>query len=120
MSFLDKPVPGDYLMVIGNKNSAEMAQMVVSMGNENGLSKSVGVIAPGDGTYFLSSAMMRSDHGLLWYNGIPALFLTDGANFRNPNYHQPTDLPETLDETFLIGNTRLVTAAVALFAEVQL
>lgn len=112
------PDAGDFLLVIGNENSATMTQEMTALGNSFDLAKLVGVIAPGDGTYFLSSVFMRSDHGLLWYKGIPALFLTDTASFRNPNYHKPTDTPDTLDPEFLARNTRALTAAVALFAEV--
>ena len=39
----------------------------------------------------------RSDHAEFWAEGVPAVQLTDTANFRNPNYHEPGDLPETLD-----------------------
>lgn len=39
----------------------------------------------------------RSDNQSFWKAGIPAIMITDTANFRNPNYHQPTDTPETLD-----------------------
>ena len=39
----------------------------------------------------------RSDHVPFWQAGIPAIQITDTANFRNPNYHQPTDLPNTID-----------------------
>ncbi len=113
------PDVGDYLMVIGNANSTDRVQQVVAMANEYNLSKTFGLLAPGDGTYFLSSAFMRSDHGLLWYKGVPAIFLSDGANFRNPNYHTEFDTPESLDEEFLAGNTKVLTAAIALFAEVQ-
>lgn len=113
------PDTGDFLLVIGNDDSAIMTQEMVVLGNSFGLAKLVGLIAPGDGTYFLSSVFMRSDHGLLWFHGVPALLLTDTANFRNPNYHKPTDTPETLDSTFLARNTRALAAAVALFAEVQ-
>ncbi|MGW4787864.1 M28 family peptidase [Streptomyces sp. NPDC004230] len=39
----------------------------------------------------------RSDHAPFWNRRVPALMLTDTANFRNPHYHRPTDLPGTLD-----------------------
>ena len=39
----------------------------------------------------------RSDHVPFWEAGIPAIQVTDGANFSNPHYHAKTDLPETLD-----------------------
>ncbi|MER6165559.1 M28 family peptidase [Streptomyces violaceorubidus] len=39
----------------------------------------------------------RSDHAPFWNRGVPALMLTDTANFRNPHYHRSTDTPGTLD-----------------------
>ncbi len=39
----------------------------------------------------------RSDHVPFWQAGIPAIQITDTANFRNPHYHQPSDLPDTID-----------------------
>jgi hypothetical protein len=32
-----------------------------------------------------------------WDQGYPALMLTDTSFLRNPNYHQSTDTPDTLD-----------------------
>lgn len=43
----------------------------------------------------------RSDHLPFWEAGLPAALWTDTANFRNPHYHRPTDLPDTLDYDFL-------------------
>lgn len=113
------PDVGDYLIVAGNDASASLVQRITALSHSRGIAKVQGVLAPGDGTYFLSSVFMRSDHGLLWFRSIPAVFFTDGANFRNPHYHQPSDTPETLDAAFLEQNTRLLAAAVALMAEVQ-
>ncbi len=45
----------------------------------------------------ISSQLQRSDHLSFWQAGIPAILITDTANFRNPNYHRPTDTFETLD-----------------------
>jgi Zn-dependent M28 family amino/carboxypeptidase len=56
----------------------------------------------------------RSDHGAFWDRRIPALMLTDSANFRNPHYHQPTDTPATLDYERLAAVTT-ATAATAVF-----
>jgi hypothetical protein len=39
----------------------------------------------------------RSDHIPFWRRGLPAVQLTDTANFRNPHYHLPTDTPDTID-----------------------
>ncbi len=39
----------------------------------------------------------RSDNSSFWDQGYPALMLTDTSFLRNANYHQTSDLPETLD-----------------------
>ncbi|MEM7427645.1 MAG: M28 family peptidase [Pseudomonadota bacterium] len=38
-----------------------------------------------------------SDHRSYWERGLPAVMVTDTAFLRNPNYHRPTDTPDTLD-----------------------
>jgi hypothetical protein len=38
-----------------------------------------------------------SDHMNYRAAGYPALMITDTAFYRNPNYHAPSDRPETLD-----------------------
>lgn len=48
-----------------------------------------------------SPHLLRSDHTPFWQRGIPAAMLTDTAEFRNPNYHQPSDTPDTLDYAFM-------------------
>lgn len=55
----------------------------------------------------------RSDHVPFWRASIPAILATDSGNFRNPNYHRPTDLPATLDYETLAG----IIAATALAVE---
>jgi hypothetical protein len=37
---------------------------------------------------------------------------TDTAEFRNPHYHQHTDLPSTLNYTFLLQVTQVLVATV--------
>ncbi len=41
--------------------------------------------------------MLRSDHAPYLAMNIPAVMLTDTANFRNPNYHKPSDTVKTID-----------------------
>lgn len=55
----------------------------------------------------------RSDHVNFWAAGLPAIQVTNTANFRNPNYHRPTDMPDTLDYDTLAR----VAAASALLIE---
>jgi Peptidase family M28 len=47
--------------------------------------------------------MGRSDHVEFWRAGLPAIQVTDTANFRNPHYHRPSDTPDTLSYGFLAG-----------------
>lgn len=46
-------------------------------------------------------ASCRSDHVPFWELGYPAVLITDTAGLRNPHYHDPSDLPDTLDYAFL-------------------
>ena len=55
----------------------------------------------------------RSDHVNFWHAGLPAIHVTNTANFRNRHYHQTTDTPETLD----YGTLARIGAATALLVE---
>ncbi|MDQ1652165.1 MAG: hypothetical protein QOI35_1365 [Cryptosporangiaceae bacterium] len=55
----------------------------------------------------------RSDHVPFWAAGLPAVQITDTANFRNPHYHQAGDTPATLD----YGRIADITAATAVAIE---
>lgn len=41
--------------------------------------------------------MLRSDHAPFMALGLPAIILSDTANFRSPHYHKPTDTIDTID-----------------------
>jgi hypothetical protein len=60
---------------------------------------------------------LRSDHAPFLLAGLPAVMLTDTANFRNPNYHKPTDTPDTIDMPRFSKVVRAVTAAARAIAE---
>lgn len=61
--------------------------------------------------------MLRSDHAPFLAAGVPALMLTDTANFRNPNYHRATDTPDTIDADRLTLAVRGLSAAIEAIAE---
>ena len=56
--------------------------------------------------------LRRSDHAPFWLAGIPAVMISDTANFRNPHYHQPTDTPETIDVELVARAAQTVLDAV--------
>jgi Peptidase family M28 len=61
--------------------------------------------------------MTRSDHRAFMLAGIPAVMITDTANFRNPNYHKPTDTVETIDAKRYTLVVKAVTGATYQLAE---
>lgn len=63
--------------------------------------------------------LSRSDHAPFWAAGIPAVMLTDGADFRNPNYHTPNDVIGTLNFSFMSNVVKGAVATLAELAEVQ-
>jgi len=56
------------------------------------------------------SALFISDHLNFWFSGERAVMLGDTAYFRNPNYHQYGDTPDTLDYERMAEIVRAVTA----------
>lgn len=109
---------GDFLAVLSNEPAAQLLSRVARLAPQLPQPVDVlGLVAPADGHNAGAAAFLRSDHAPFWRRGIPALFFTDTANFRNPNYHRKSDLPETLDYDFLARNAQLIIAAAAALAE---
>lgn len=100
------PSEGNFLAIIGGHGSAKLAHL---------LEDAADVYAEELPTYslarlggFLPDAR-RSDHARYWDVEVPAIFLTDTAEFRSDHYHRPSDSIEHLD----FEKLRLVTMAVA-------
>jgi hypothetical protein len=60
--------------------------------------------------------LLRSDHVPFLMMGIPSIMVTDTANFRNPNYHKPTDTPDTLNPPLFARTVRALANATATLA----
>ena len=103
------PTVGNFLAIIGNRASAALTASVERAAAPH--VPIVPLVVPGNGE--LLPDTRRSDHAAFWHYGFPAVMLTDTANFRNPNYHRPTDTLETLSLTFLAHVADAVTAAAA-------
>ena len=76
--------------------------------------RGTGVVA---GTGIATPDLLRSDHAPFWTSGIPALMLTDGADYRNPHYHTPGDTIGTLNSQFLYRNIKAVISTLATLAK---
>ena len=79
--------------------------------------KVIDVVTPGTGS--LTPDLLRSDHAPFWTSNRQALMITDGANFRNLNYHTTKDSLYKLNFRFMQQVTQTTLAAAADLAEVQ-
>ena len=106
------PTVGNFLAVIGNQGSQALT-MAVEQAMKPPLPV-VSLVVPGNGERLPDTR--RSDHISFWEKGLPAVMLTDTANFRNPHYHQPTDRLETLNLDFMASVADGVMAVVVALA----
>ncbi len=98
------PASGDFIGVVANRRSRRLRRGVEAGLRRSGAIAVEGLTVPFDGHVLPETRL--SDHSAFWDAGWPAVMVTDTAFFRNPNYHRPTDRPETLDPDFM---ARLVT-----------
>ena len=107
---------GNFITNVGNVNSSNLvdafdnaaAQYVPDL-------RVVSLLADGSG--LTPPDLLRSDHAPFWFSNKKALMLTDGAEFRNPNYHSPNDKVEQLDFQFMQQVVQATVAAVAQLAQ---
>jgi len=105
-----RPDAGDFLGLLANRKSRRELDGVIAAGASLG-PPVVGLkLHLGLERFF--PVLHRSDHAPFWRAGIPALLWTDTAEFRNPNYHRATDLPDTLDYAFMRSVAELLCSAV--------
>ncbi len=113
---LPSPETGDFLAVIGNGLSSRRASEVYALNDLLGLMKVTSLISAKDGTYPMGFDFLRSDHTPFWLAGQEALFFTDTANLRNPNYHRTSDTVDTLDAATFRKAVQVSAAAMAYWA----
>lgn len=103
------PKAGTFLAAIGDAGSQALLEAMERSARD--VVPLVTLAVPLRG--YLLPDTRRSDNARFWDAGFPALLLTDTAELRNPNYHRPTDTPETLDYRFLGKVVEAVAGAVA-------
>ncbi len=86
------PSEGNFIAFVSDVSSRGLLKRVVATFREHAAFPSEGAALPNG-----VPGVGWSDHWAFWQVGYPALMVTDTAPFRNPNYHQPTDTPDTLD-----------------------
>src|SRR5262249_1622784 len=90
----------DFITVIGNASSASSMAVFATAATEHGL-RNVVLEAP-EAFASVIATLVRSDHASFWSRNMPAIMVTDSANFRNPAYHCQSgdDRVEALDHDF--------------------
>lgn len=111
--FLQVPTTGDFLGLIANRADLIDRTIVAAGGVEIPV---VGLALPEglslDAIRQVSPHLLRSDHAGFWEHNVPAIMWTDTSEFRNPNYHQLSDTPDTLDYDFMAQVAALLAAIV--------
>jgi Zn-dependent M28 family amino/carboxypeptidase len=93
------PTTGDFIGVVTNSN--QMAENIELRAGAIDVPV-VGInLQYGEHIERMAPHLLRSDHTPFWERGIAAAMWTDTAEFRNPNYHQDSDKPDTLDYDFM-------------------
>jgi len=86
------PSTGDFIAFAGNSGSRALVRQCAGAFRKHAKFPSEGAAVPE-----VVEQIGWSDQWSFWQFGWPALMVTDTAPFRNPNYHRPSDKPETLD-----------------------
>jgi Zn-dependent M28 family amino/carboxypeptidase len=86
------PDRGNYVGVVGNIGSRSLVHRVIREFRAHAQFPSAGAAAPTQ-----LPGIAWSDHWSFWQEGYDAVMITDTAPFRNPNYHEISDVPTSLD-----------------------
>ena len=86
------PTVGNYLVFVGDTSSRKLVTRARELFTAHGRIPSEIWVMPR-----ITRGVNSSDQWSFWQWQYPGIMVTDTANWRNPNYHQPRDTPETLD-----------------------
>jgi hypothetical protein len=104
---------GNFITNVGNDASQDLVDLYTASAKQYVPElRVIEVVAPGNAQ--IVPDLRRSDHAPFWDAGYQALMITDGSEFRNNNYHEPSDLVSTLNFDFM---TNVVKATLATAAE---
>jgi Zn-dependent M28 family amino/carboxypeptidase len=101
---IENPAIGDFITIAADNNSLKLAQEFFKATQHPSIElKSLLLGVPFEFDFIKENIrdLLRSDHAPFWKAKIPALMLTDTANFRNPYYHTAGDVIGTLDFEFI-------------------
>lgn len=106
------PSAGNFVALVSNLDNTRLVRTVKRAMRSTGRIPVYSMNGPA-----LVEGIDWSDHRNFWRHGWPALMVTDTAPNRNPNYHQPTDTPDTLSYPRMARLTEALFEAVWVLAE---
>ncbi len=105
------PDVGDFLALVSSHQSNNYTQMLVEHGGSYVHELPILALQIPEGLEFIFADVLRSDHAPFWMEGISATMWTDTSEFRNKNYHKPSDTIDTLDFEFMRNVAKLLIGA---------
>ncbi|MHA1862529.1 MAG: M28 family peptidase [Candidatus Thorarchaeota archaeon] len=95
---------GDFIAIIADGNSKSLATSFCDQCQDDSITLPYACLKADFGfeqAAYAAPDILRSDHAPFWKENIPALMITDTANFRYPFYHTHADTIDKLDFDFL-------------------
>ena len=102
------PDKGNFIGVLSNSKSNAVAKKIGTAFKMIGSNTPMLSLKTYFGIEKVFTDLLRSDHTPFWEAGIPAVMWTDTSEFRNPNYHAPTDTPDTLNYSSMADVTKVM------------
>jgi hypothetical protein len=103
------PERGDFIAFVGNLGSRSLVRRAIGLFRESTPFPSEGAALPAT-----IPGVGWSDHWAFWQFDYPAIMVTDTATYRDPNYHEASDVSSNVDFTGLArvtdGLDRVITA----------
>ncbi len=84
------PSKGNFIAFGSNRDNQQLLDHVFAIFQEQCRFPAIGVSTD-------LQAASRSDHASFWWQGYPAIFMSDTSEYRDPNYHRPTDTADQLN-----------------------
>ena len=109
------PSKGNFIAFASNRENQQLLDRVVELFQIQSRFPSIGVASD-------SKDAGRSDHAPFWWQGYPAILMSDTSMYRDPHYHRPTDTAENLnyDEMARLAKGFIKTVQVMAAAETRL
>lgn len=106
---------GDFLAVIADDSARGASDAILRHAERVGLPAVRLELDQSQKTAPLFFTLQRSDHAPFWHLDVPALMLTDTAEFRNTHYHcrGGPDTADRLDPAFIADGVRVTVGAAA-------